>query len=143
MVIPVLANMILKGNVTNLETIADSIWVFSYLIEYNNTRITFFMQTGVTPKLIQFLQSEDKDIVASSLKALGNVCYGNELHIQNLIENGFIQQLEILLGKSKKVIKREVCWVLSNIAASTQKHVNFLFQHQSLIEKLIEILRST
>ena len=77
--------MILKGDVTNIETIADSIWVFSYLIEYNNSRITFFMQTGVAPKLIQFLKSDDKDVLASSLKALGNVCYGNELHIQNLL----------------------------------------------------------
>jgi hypothetical protein len=76
-VIPVLANMILKGNVTSLETIAQSISVFSWLIEYNNSRIALLMQTGIAPRLIQFLSSDTKEIVSASIKTLGNICFGN------------------------------------------------------------------
>lgn len=37
-------------------------------------------------------------------------------------------------------MKREVCWTLANIAASTEKHVTFLFSQQSLIKKVYIIL---
>lgn len=69
--------MILKGNVTSLETISQSISIFSLLIEYNNSRISLLMKTGIAPRLIQFLTSGSKDLVSASIKTLGNICFGN------------------------------------------------------------------
>lgn len=108
----------------------------SYIIEGNTSRLSAFMNTGIAPRVIEFLTSGEPDIMVPALRTLGNVCYGNESHIQVLINNGLLHHLEVLLGHKKKLIRREVCWNISNIAASTAKHVEAIFGQQSLIEKL-------
>ena len=112
------------------------------MTEHSNSRLTAFMNTGVAPKIIEYLGCGVPEILTPSLRNLGNVCYGNEAHIQTLINLGLLHHLEVILNHKKKVIKREVCWTLSNIAASVPKHVETLFSQETLMNKLYQMLIS-
>ena len=60
-------------------------------------------------------------ISVPALKTLGNFAAGNENQTQKLIEHGFFNLACTLIKSPKKAIRRETCWILSNIAAGNNK----------------------
>ena len=54
-----------------------------------------------------------------SVSILGNASMGDDSLTDILIEEGVLSAFQRLVKHEKKVVRREVCWVLSNIAAGT------------------------
>jgi importin subunit alpha-6/7 len=71
------------------------------------------------------LDSEFLPILVPCLRIVGNVSTGNAVQTQELIKYNAINKLEALLNHNKKVVRREACWVLSNIAAGDNAQVLF------------------
>ena len=53
------------------------------------------------------------------LRALGNIISGNAKQTQHVIECGIINYLKQYLTHENKSMRKEACWILSNIAAGT------------------------
>ena len=54
-----------------------------------------------------------------SVRILGNASMGDDSLTDILIEEGVLSAFKRLVKHPKRVVRREVCWVLSNIAAGT------------------------
>jgi hypothetical protein len=54
------------------------------------------------------------------LRTIGNIVTGDDEQTQMAIEAGLINSLNTILGHSKKTVRKESCWVLSNITAGTE-----------------------
>lgn len=53
------------------------------------------------------------------LRTVGNIVAGDDSQTQLAIEANLIPILGKLLGHVKKTVRKEACWVLSNITAGT------------------------
>jgi hypothetical protein len=47
-----------------------------------------------------------------------------------------------LLDYQKKVVRREVCWVLSNITAGSKKQVDAVLARPNLLKKVLDLFDS-
>ena len=67
------------------------------------------------------------------MKVLGNIVAGNPLQTQAVIEAGTLSYLAKLIFHEKRSIRKETCWVISNIAAGTQQQIKALIQNDFLL----------
>jgi hypothetical protein len=63
------------------------------------------------------LTSGTNQIVVPALRTLGNIVSGDDNQTQAVIDANVLPALTALLVNSKKNIRKETCWMLSNIAA--------------------------
>ena len=68
-----------------------------------------------------------------SVRILGNASMGDDSLTDILIEEGVLSAFKRLVKHDKKVVRREVCWVLSNIAAGTARQVRALLNESELL----------
>ena len=71
-----------------------------------------------------------------SVSILGNASMGDDSLTDILIEEGVLSAFQRLVKHEKKVVRREVCWVLSNIAAGTAYQVRALLNQSDLLKEL-------
>ena len=56
----------------------DALWAVSYLTDGNDEQISLAVSSGIIDIIFSTLQSSDTQLIAPSLRALGNVCTGND-----------------------------------------------------------------
>ena len=71
-----------------------------------------------------------------SVRILGNASMGDDSLTDILIEEGVLSAFKRLVKHDKKVVRREVCWVLSNIAAGTARQVRALLNESDMLKEL-------
>lgn len=64
---------------------------------------------------------------------MGNIVSGNPLQTQAVIDSGVLKYLSMLIFHEKRSIRKETCWVISNIAAGTQQQIKALIVNDFLI----------
>lgn len=74
------------------------------------------------------------------MKILGNIVSGNPLQTQAVIEEGALKYLGNLIFHEKRSIRKETCWVISNIAAGTQQQIKALIvnDYLQILERVIK-----
>lgn len=134
--IPVLAS-VLKGD--NADAKVDALWALSYLSDGDDERITAIMSSGVTEFLVQLIATEGTNMMTPALRILGNFVSGNDMHTQAVIDAGFFTHADMLLNHPKKNVRKETCWVLSNIAAGTPDQISQLLKNREELNSLINL----
>lgn len=71
-------------------------------------------------KLVHLLGHESVTISIPCLRTIGNIVTGDDDQTDVVIEAGIINALCTIIGHNKKTVRKEVCWVLSNITAGTE-----------------------
>ena len=104
----------------------------------DENRIERLLDTGVLPFLIKHLKINVPNIQVPILRTLGNIASCSEEQTQMLLNNNILQEIEQFLTCEKKVIKRETCWLLSNITAGNGIQVACVVNNFSIIEKLFQ-----
>lgn len=66
------------------------------------------------------------------MKIVGNIVTGNPLQTQAVIDAGLLPFLTKLIFHEKRSIRKESCWVISNIAAGTQQQIKALIVNDFL-----------
>lgn len=138
-VVPLLASVILQCN--DEDTLIDSCWAFSYLTDGENERIDVLLeQKDVVGALVRHLDSRSSTLIAPALRTLGNIVTGTDEQTQIVIESGILPTMLKLLQHPKKSLRKEACWLLSNIAAGTRKQITALLNEPRLVPEVLQHL---
>lgn len=114
------------------EFLVDACWILSYLTENHKKSITKILETNVLPKLLTFLDINYVYIQLTCLRIIGNIVAGSAKQTQMAIEAGVLMYLQKTLFHEKKSIRKETCWIISNIAAGTQQQIQALIVNNFL-----------
>lgn len=116
--IPALIKVLVENDKEDIIT--DICWALSYLSDGAKERVNDLLNNNLLVKIIQLLNHEQVAIAIPCLRTIGNIVTGDDEQTQMAIEAGLIGSLNHILGHSKKTVRKETCWVLSNITAGTE-----------------------
>ena len=119
--IPSLTKVIL--NEANSDCFLDIAWAFSYLSDGGECRIPEILNSGITPKIFELLSNPKVGIVIPSLRTIGNLVTGDDSSTQKLLDLGLVDILNELSTHQSKMVRKEVCWTISNITAGTPHQI--------------------
>jgi hypothetical protein len=124
------------------EARTDALWALSYLSDGEDFRIQAVVDSGqVVPHAMNALRCEKASLMAPALRILGNIVTGNAEQTQAVLDAGILGIVPKLLENSRKSIRKETTWLLSNIAAGTSEQVSQICMNHSLVCSLIGLSR--
>lgn len=103
------------------EIITDISWALSYLSDGAKENIDDFLNDDLLKKLIKLLDHHTVSVVIPCLRTIGNILTGNDTQTQFVVNCGLIEGLYKIIDHPKRTVRKEACWVLSNITAGTQE----------------------
>ena len=77
------------------------------------------------------------------LRTLGNIVTGNDTQTQAVIDAGALQLMLPLVQHAKKGIRKEACWLLSNVAAGSVAQISTLMSTPDLVPAVVHQLESS
>lgn len=91
-----------------------------------NDRIQAILEANVVPRLVSLLRplksrSVPSSVQLAALQVLGNVACGDDRQTQVVIDSDALPCLRSLLSSSDRQIRKEVCWIVSNITESSHQ----------------------
>lgn len=131
-----LAQIILSGKYPAVSV--DSIWALSYVSEGGNEHIDAVIKLGIIHQLIQILDYGSAQAIFPVLRVIGNISTGTEAHTDVLLDHDALRVLDKYITCKKASVRKEVCWILSNIAAGNPSQVQKLLSYQGLIPKILQ-----
>jgi importin subunit alpha-6/7 len=135
------------------DLLPDALWSLVNMshevdADANEGRIDAVMRVATPEILTRLVAKEmqgakDKTILIPAIRALGNFVSGSEKQCQAVLDAKFLDHaLDILKKSSSVAVKKELCWLLSNVCAGTHDQIKLIF-HSQLEELLIEIAMSS
>ncbi|VDM92357.1 unnamed protein product, partial [Onchocerca ochengi] len=118
----------------------DAVWTIAYIADDNNdgNQIDAILET---PRLLQRLIEllDEKETMRAALRALGNLIAGGDNQTQAVLDAGLLPRMMKLFQINMPVNqKREIAWILSNIAAGSHRQIDLLFETNDIIEILLD-----
>ena len=140
--VPILAQ-ILRSPTSDNGAKTDALWALSYISDGDDDRIQAVIVSGVLDVLIAIL-GDEPNLATPALRTVGNLVSGNDDQTQAVIDAGLMFQMETLLNSSKRMIRKEACWVLSNIAAGTEAQISTVLKlPKGGMQRVIEMAQSS
>ena len=125
----------------NQDILTDILWALSYLSDFDGDQImiNYVMSTGVTHSLVKILNDPSIKINRLPLvRIIGNFLVGTSDQAQYVIDTpGFMKGIKNLLNCGSKSLRREACWVVSNIAAGSQDQISLLMKNATILNQVI------
>jgi len=79
------------------------------------------LDINLLKKMITLLNHENVAIAIPCLRTIGNIVTGDDHQTQIAVEAGLVPALFQIITHQKKTMRKESCWVLSNITAGTEQ----------------------
>ncbi|EFO15571.2 karyopherin alpha [Loa loa] len=122
------------------KTRVDAVWTIAYIADDNvdGRQIDAVLQTPhLLERLIELL--DESDTMRAALRALGNLVAGGDDQTQAVLNAGLLPRMMKLFRFNMPVYqKREIAWILSNIAAGSRRQIDLLFETNNIVETLID-----
>jgi hypothetical protein len=107
--------------------VTDALWSLSYLADsaHAGRAITMMAESGSVAFLMQYVDCKDARNFVPALRAIGNICSSDEhIIIDTMVELKLLQNLHKMMHSCSVNIKKEICWVISNLMAGVSTHVD-------------------
>ena len=125
----------------DIDMLTHCCWAISYMSEGDNRRVNEVLQSGVAPMLIELLGHSSDCIQVPALRACGNIVSADDPNVtQVMMDAGCIAPLKALLGHTRKDLRREAAWMISNITAGSHEQIQCVIDG-GLIPILVDALR--
>ena len=105
------------------EIVTDACWALSYLADAAKDEVDDLFDVEMLVKMITLLSHQNISIITPCLKTIGNIASDDDDQTELVIELGLIDALNEIVLHQKALIRKEACWVLSNITAGTQPQI--------------------
>ena len=132
--LPILGDVL---NQEDKEVLMDACWATSYLSDGSKEQIDAINEARIIWRLVQLLSHKCPSVVTPALRTIGNIVSGDDNQTQTAIDAGCLHAVPPLLEHMKKGIRKEACWMLSNIAAGNQNQITILLQCQEVIDAVL------
>jgi importin subunit alpha-1 len=128
-ILPSLADLIYSNDD---ETLINTSMAISFLAEHKDSSITnkkIIEIDGMCRRLVELLKFPNDEVSQSVLRVLGDLVSGeDDKQIQVVLDSGLLTHIFDLLDSPKKNVRKEVCFVLSNIAAGNEKQIQVILR---------------
>jgi len=115
---------------TDNEVIETCCWGLAYtLTDAEPGEIQATINTGIVPRLLELTKADAQQVVQLSTRLLGVLCSGSDEQTQQVLDEGFINEIPRLLDEFPYAValRKELCWILSNITAGTRTQLRMVF----------------
>ncbi|VDK67770.1 unnamed protein product [Litomosoides sigmodontis] len=124
--------------VDDVKLKVDATWAVAYIADdsVGGRQIDAVLTTPhLLKRLIELL--DENETMRAALRALGNLVAGGDNQTQAVLNAGLLPRLMKLFRLNVPVNhKREMSWILSNIAAGSHRQIDLLFETNDIIETL-------
>lgn len=127
------------------EVVKDACWALSYVSDRDdprNTRADALVKLDVCRRLVELLMHHDVNLVAAALRTVGNMASGSHAHTQVLIDSSVLPCLAALVVHPKRGLRKDACWMVSNIMAGTEPQLEAVLKQDGLMPRLVDALKS-
>lgn len=117
----------------DLDIQNDSLWAVSYICDTDPEIIGEVFKTSLIDKIFAILENSSHynstKIIHPALRTVGNIISTTEQYVDKLINRGFVNIcLQIFNDPfgdiALKKLRKEVCWIFSNISCGTESQVS-------------------
>lgn len=95
--------------------------------------------SGIANTLVDMVNQGDPDLVEDAVRMLGNFVSFDHVQTQVAIDAGVLRIATHVLNDPDPFLRKDMCWLLSNIACGTQAQVAELVKTPHLAEALAKI----
>lgn len=120
-----------------IETLKDSLWAVSKLVELDDIVIESLIKSDVIRKIISLLTSDTPEIQLPALILIGNVLTRSFYFTSVAISFSAVEVLGKLIDSDRPSIQKSATWAVSNICAGSQKQLDRVLR-SNIIPKLIK-----
>ena len=127
--LPVMADVLLKQ--TDEEVLINAGFALAYLTDMSTQMSTLAFHYAIVPRLIKLCTSENEKLSRAVLRTLGNMLSTDDQKLtDDVINMGLLPPLHVVLTSSHSAaLRKEVLWLLSNIAAGSQHNIASLIRY--------------
>jgi hypothetical protein len=136
-IVETLCRMLAGGLIEEEEEFKDCLWAISYHCDAQKRQEKCVIETNLCVKLVEIIREDyNSELIIPCCRIIGNILMGNHTHVQKMLDLGVLEAYEKVIYHERRIVRREACWGLSNIAASTFDHVMQMLNNSSLINRL-------
>ena len=122
-----------------LVEVSSCVNVISRLFSDEECKLLF--ESGIiNPKFIKMLDMKDK-IAINVLRTIGNIISGPDFLAEEILNMGFLRYVPKFMMHKNTKIQKEICWILSNIAAGTKSQMKCLIE-SNLVSGVIKLFKN-
>lgn len=113
--------------------VSDTLFSLCFITGGEKESLKFIAGSIDLKAITTLMLRENLLIKAPALRIIGNFCTGSIEFVDLVLKsNGIAALQQILMTSTQNIILREACWTLSNIAASTQEHIEKLIVAETI-----------
>jgi len=125
------------------DVFIDALWALSYCSDGPDDRIADVMELDIHKQLVDILNSGAKSkILIPALRTVGNFVTGTTEQTQMVVDAGILEVCGKLLYHPRQCIRKETCWLVSNVAAGTTAQINKVIHKRSVLQNIVESSKS-
>lgn len=109
-------------NFLDEEVLTDASWGLSYSHGPDES-VRLVATSGFVNEMILFLYHRSVNIKTAILSIIRNCVISDEYFAQTAANEDLIIYFTILLGSTKKEIRREVCWIIAMVLETNETHI--------------------
>ncbi|ELA46784.1 hypothetical protein VCUG_01743 [Vavraia culicis subsp. floridensis] len=129
------------------EVLNDTLWALSYICDNSAEAVDMVYSTDVLDKTLNILRNHYEynsvKVMLPAIRMVGNIITGKDEHVDMLLKRDVVGILKDIFQHFQgdvalKKLRKEICWIFSNIACGTKDHISCLVN-----EHIMDLLYST